>query len=296
MSNGRKDPIVSIIFPVKNEGEHIKNTLHSLMNTKTNFPFEAIVVDDGCVDGCCNFLNPSPYENVKLVHADSVGLAMARNTGADHAKGEYLIFCDAHLFFEDYWIDRLIEPIGAGIADAVNPGIADAANPSNVGYGYFWNHLLEPKWNLGRDEIFASPLLAGGCFAISKAVFEDVGGFERGFRIWGKDDEEISLKLWLFGYKCYAVPDVKIKHIFRTPGTVPFTFTWDDLNYNIMRMVYSHLNEERIEKAKGLLKHSDPDKIVEELLKSDILEQRERYFKKRKYDDDWFMQKFNINF
>lgn len=295
MNDIHHDPLVSIIFPVKNEGENIKNTLDSLLNTKTFYNIEVIVVDDGCVDGCCDFLNNNPIENVKLVHADSVGLPMARNIGGDHANGKYLIFCDAHLFFEDYWIDRLLLPIIAGIADAVNPGIADAANPSNVGYGYTWNHELEPKWNVGKKDLFASPLLAGGCFAITKEVFEDIGGFERGFRIWGKDDEEISFKLWLFGYRCYVVPSVKILHIFRT-GTIPFAFTWDDVNYNIMRMAYSHLNEERIEKLKRLMKYSDPDKIVQEVLKSNVLEQRERYFIKRKYNDDWFMEKFNINF
>ena len=88
---------------------------------------------------------------------------------------------------------------------------------------------------------------------------------------------------------------MKILHIFRV-GKTPFKFTWDDINYNLMRMAYSHFNEERIEKCKKLIKNSNPDKIVEEVLKSDVLEQRVRYFKKRKYDDDWYMKQFNISF
>jgi glycosyltransferase involved in cell wall biosynthesis len=295
MDNKGKKPLVSIIFPVKNEGENIKNTIHSLYESKTEYPFEVIVVDDSSEDNCCDFLKQNNDINILLVTADHAGVAMARNIGGDHAKGEYLIFCDAHLFFEDHWIDRLLEPIRSGIADAINPGIASASSPNSIGYGYTWNENLDPKWNTRKRELFASPLLASGCLAMPKKVFDDIGGFERGFKIWGRTDDEISLKLWLFGYKCYVLPQVKILHIFRV-GKTPFQFTWNDINYNFMRMAYSHFNEERIEKCKKLIKHSNPDKIVEEVLKSDVLEQRLRYFKKRKYDDDWYMKQFNISF
>jgi hypothetical protein len=39
-------------------------------------------------------------------------------------------------------------------------------------------------------------------------------------------------------------PEVKILHVFRA-NNVPFRFTWDDVNYNLMRMAYSHFKEER---------------------------------------------------
>ncbi|WP_318502591.1 glycosyltransferase family 2 protein [Bacillus sp. T3] len=287
-------PLVSIVLPVKNEGENIKNTINSLFKTKTDYPYEIIVVDDNSEDGCCDYLKKSQDKKIKLVHANNAGAALARNIGGEQATGEYVIFCDSHLFFEDYWMDRLLEPLRSGIADAINPGIASADSPDKVGYGYTWNENLEPKWNIGKRGLFASPLIASGCLAMSKKVFDDIEGYERGFRVWGKNDDDISLKLWLFGYNCYVLPEVKIRHIFRKKS--PFKLTWNDINYNFMRMAYSHFNEERIEKCKKLIKHSDADRIVEEVLKGDVLEQRERYFKKRKYDDDWYMKRFNIQF
>jgi glycosyltransferase involved in cell wall biosynthesis len=291
----KSDHLVSLIIPVKNEGEHIKNTIKSIKKAKTSYPYEVIVVDDASTDNCCNFLSINRDENIKLVPANGVGVAMARNIGASHANGEIFIFCDAHLFFEDYWIDGLISPILNDIADATNPGIGDVANPKNIGYGYSWNKALEPKWNTRKVKLFPSPHLAGGCLAISKKAFLDINGFERGFRVWGKDDEEISLKLWLYGYRCYVQPSVTVLHVFRSTAA-PFTFTWDDVNYNLMRMAYTHFNDKRIEKCKKLIQYSDPDKIMSELLKSDILEQRKSYFQKRKYDDSWYMKKFNIPF
>ncbi|WP_100330284.1 glycosyltransferase family 2 protein [Bacillus xiapuensis] len=290
-----QNSLVSIIFPVKNEGGHIKNTLRSLLAAKTTYAMEVIVVDDGSVDQCCNFLINSQDETIKLIKTEGIGAAMARNAGADQAKGDFFIFCDAHLFFEDYWIDNLLEPIREGIADATNPGIADAANPSNIGYGYSWNDRLEPKWHSGKRELFPSAHLAGGCLAISRKAFEGIHGFEKGFKVWGREDEEISLKLWLFGYRCYVQPAVTILHIFRADAP-PFVVTWDDVNYNLMRMAYSHFNEERIEKCKRLIKHSSPERIMERLMKSDIIGQRKQYLQERQFDDDWYMKKFQINF
>lgn len=296
MSHNNKENFVSIIIPVKNEGVNIKNTLESLYQTKSSYLYEVIIVDDNSTDNCCDFLKKVQDENITLVSADGVGVAMARNIGAEHASGEFVIFCDAHLFFEDHWIDRLLKPIEGGIADATNPGIVNASNLKAVGFGYTWNEQLEARWNGPKRNMFKSALLAAGCLAMRKSTFDDIGGFERGFRIWGRSDDEISIKLWLFGYTCVVLPDVRIQHVFRKGGEVPFAFSWDDVNYNMMHMAYSHFNEKRIAKCKKLIKYSNPEKIINEVLISNVLQQREIYMNKRIYDDDWYMDKFNINF
>lgn len=83
----------SIIFPAKNEGENVKSTLDSLFSVKTNYPFEVIVVNDGSTDNCCEFLETyDKKERVKLIHTVGIGAANARNLGAEHSSGEYLIF------------------------------------------------------------------------------------------------------------------------------------------------------------------------------------------------------------
>ncbi|MFD2443233.1 glycosyltransferase [Bacillus sp. CGMCC 1.16607] len=287
--------LVSIVIPVKNEGENIKNTIDSALSIKTDYDFEIVVVDDASEDGCCSFLHNNNNEKIRMFRTEGLGLSNAKNAGAEYAKGDILIFCDAHLFFEDYWIDRLIEPIQKGTAAATNPGIADSANPTNIGYGYTWNKDLEPKWNtVKKKNLYPVPLLAGGCMAISRDAFRDVDGFERGFRVWGHEDEEISFKLWLFGYSCYIVPDVTILHIFRPQA--PFELNWDHINYNLLRMALLHLDFKRVIKLSNLIKHSNKTKLMAEVLLSDILEKRAIYEKKRKHDDNWFMDKFNIPF
>ncbi|MBA4536424.1 glycosyltransferase [Bacillus aquiflavi] len=290
-----KKPQVSIIFPAKNEGENVQSTLDSLFNTKTNIKFETIIVDDGSTDGCCDFLKNNPWKNqVKLVRTTGVGAANARNSGSNIAEGEYLIFCDAHLNFENWWIDRLLQPILTGKTDVVSPAIASITEPDKVGYGMSLNHLLKVYWNKKRSNLFETAVLPGGCLLIPKKVFNDVGGFESGFKTWGHEDVELSIKLWLFGYRCTIQPNVKVFHLFRKSH--PYHVSNDDIYYNLLRLAYSHFNQMRIQKCKKLIKQTNPLKIEKLVIQDGVKLQRQLYFEKRKFDDNWYFNKFNIPF
>lgn len=86
-------PFVSIIIPVKNEGDNVRATITSLFHTKTNYPYEVIVVDDGSTDHSCRFIRQQEVTfPIKLITTEGIGASMARNVGADQAKGNFLIF------------------------------------------------------------------------------------------------------------------------------------------------------------------------------------------------------------
>ena len=286
---------VSIIFPVKNEGKNLKNTLDSLFAIKTNHPFDIIVVNDNSEDNCCDFLATYHHKNhITLIQTDGIGAANARNLGASHATGDYLFFCDAHLKFQDWWIDRLLEPLQLGLADAVSPAIGAFDNDQFFGFGQSLNSNLTIKWNTLAVGISEIAILPGACLAVSKNIFKNVNGFEKGFQTWGHEDVEFSIKLWLFGYQCHVVPTVKILHLFRKEH--PYKVQYDDFYHNILRLAYSHFNLKRIEKCKSFIIDSQVRSIERRVLERGALEQRRDYFKRRKRTDDWYFQKFGIDF
>jgi glycosyltransferase involved in cell wall biosynthesis len=288
-------PLISIIFPAKNEGGNVKTTLDSLFSIETNYPFEAIVIDDGSVDNCCGFLKTYyKKEYIKMVRTGGIGAANARNLGAEIASGEYLIFCDAHLQFENWWIDHLIEPLLSGKTDAITPGIEAIGNSQFIGYGQTLTSTLEIQWNGKQTGLFETAVLPGGCFAIARSVFEDVDGFEKGFKTWGHEDVELSIKLWLFGYRCHVQPNVKVLHLFRNAH--PYRVRYEEVYYNLLRMAYSHFNPARIEKCKKIKVFRKAQRIELLVLANGVETQRETYFKKRKFDDEWYFKKFNIDF
>lgn len=306
-SNGRRsdrdlseNQFVSIIFPVKNEGLNVKSTLESLFSVEIKHPFEVIIVNDNSTDNCCNFLQTQFLDkNINLINTTGVGAANARNAGAGAALGDILVFCDAHLEFEDLWLDRLLDPLLKGKTDSVTPAIGAIGNPEFAGYGQtLWANPRSPKikthWNTRKDDLFETAILPGGCFAIKKVVFEDVGGFETGFLTWGHEDVELSIKLWLFGYCCHVQPNAKVLHLFRK--SQPYHISLDDYYYNLLRLAYLHFNVARIHKIKKMVPNGNTDVIEKRVLKNDALLKKQAYLKKRKYTDNWYFNKFKINF
>lgn len=90
----------TVIIPTHNRLEYLKETLDSLSNQDEK-NFEVIIIDDGSTDGTWDYLQTwKPlFEFTLLKNETSKGPAAARNLGARHAKGGYLIFLDS----DDLW-------------------------------------------------------------------------------------------------------------------------------------------------------------------------------------------------
>ena len=84
-------PKISIIIPVYNVEEYIKECLDSVMN-QTYKDYEVIVVNDGTKDNSMEIVKD--YD-VKIINQKNKGLSGARNTGVKHAQGKYLLFLDS---------------------------------------------------------------------------------------------------------------------------------------------------------------------------------------------------------
>ncbi len=93
-----KDKLFSIIIPTHNEGDWLKKTIDGVLD-HTDYPdFEIVVVADNCSDNSLEFTGLEKYEAIKLINSPvPLGLALAKNTGAESASGEYLVFIDSHM-------------------------------------------------------------------------------------------------------------------------------------------------------------------------------------------------------
>ncbi|MHB0885076.1 MAG: glycosyltransferase [Bacillota bacterium] len=293
-------PLASVIFPARDEGHNVVETLESLHSAACEATLEAIVVDDGSSDGCCNGLSSVYRFPLHVVRSKGAGAAGARNLGAQVARGRFVVFCDAHLRFPDGWLDRVLAgfdtPLEAsdGPVGAVSPAISVIDDNKRAGFGETWNEKLEVKWLPQIPAPAAVPLLPGGCVAFRTDVFNRVGGFDRGFTTWGHEDEEISIKLWLFGHAAVCVPEVMVGHLFRPRH--PYRVTLWDAHYNLVRMAYSHFSDVRLTKTIDLLSTFTYRDALVSLVHRASLGQRQAYFGARARGDDWFFERFAIPF
>jgi len=84
----------SIIIPTYNRGQIIVETLNSVLG-QDFVEFEIIVVDDGSTDDTRIIVENIKSEKISYYYKINEERSIARNFGADQAKGRYLIFLDS---------------------------------------------------------------------------------------------------------------------------------------------------------------------------------------------------------
>ena len=91
-----KIPKVSVVIPTYNRSEWLKRVIENLLN-QTCRDFEIVVVDDGSADDTEIMLKELIEKarcELAYIRQENKGAGSARNTGINHAKGEFLLFID----------------------------------------------------------------------------------------------------------------------------------------------------------------------------------------------------------
>ena len=89
-------PRISVIVPVYKVEKTLDACVKSIV-AQTYTDIEVILVDDGSPDNCpamCEELAKGD-SRVKVVHRENGGLSAARNTGIEHATGDFITFVDS---------------------------------------------------------------------------------------------------------------------------------------------------------------------------------------------------------
>lgn len=95
---------ISIIIPVYNTQEYLKQCLNSIINQSYKVSYEIICIDDGSTDKSVDILNQykSKYpDNFKILYQKHSGQAEARNLGIKSAAGNFIMFIDSDDFIAE---------------------------------------------------------------------------------------------------------------------------------------------------------------------------------------------------
>jgi len=102
-----KNPEVSVIMPVYNAAEHLRQCLDSVTG-QTLRDIEIICVDDGSTDDSAAILKEYAARDsqIRVLTQENAGAGAARNRGLAVAGGEYLSILDSDDFFEPTMLEK----------------------------------------------------------------------------------------------------------------------------------------------------------------------------------------------
>lgn len=110
-------PLISVIVPIYKVEQYLEKCLNSILN-QTFKNLEIILVDDGSPDQCGKMCDEYAKmdDRIHVIHKINGGLSDARNCGMDIMTGQFVTFIDSDDYVRSDYIEKLFEPIAAGIA------------------------------------------------------------------------------------------------------------------------------------------------------------------------------------
>jgi GT2 family glycosyltransferase len=160
---------------------------------------DVVVVIDGSTDGSAEALAQLlPVFPFQVITQPNCGLAKARNTCLEHAKGELIYFLDDDLVPAEGTVQRHRQAFRDQQAQIVlGPCLIPAGLPAS--------HLTRRWWDQRYRELAAKDLIDRfDRFSIANCSgptekFRSVGGFDTQFIGYGLEDHEIGLRLMKAG-------------------------------------------------------------------------------------------------
>ena len=181
--------LISIVVPMRNEGQHIFRTLKSAADAacEAGLKYELIVVDNGSDD---NSLEEACRAGARVLVKTEVRVGELRNQGAAVANGDYLAFLDADIEVPRNWLSIALERLEQG-SDVV---ALDCDTPAQAPwFARVWQYRSMSQD--GRDR--KRSWLPTPNLVMTAETFTDSGGFNS--ELGSGEDKEFGLRLQAMG-------------------------------------------------------------------------------------------------
>lgn len=101
---------VTVIIPVYNAEKYLVECIDSVIG-QTYKKLQIILVDDGSNDSCGQICDQYQKQDsrIEVIHQKNSGVSSARNTGLNHASGDYVTFIDCDDIIKEGMIEILVE-------------------------------------------------------------------------------------------------------------------------------------------------------------------------------------------
>lgn len=235
ITNGKpgEPPLVSVMLVNWNTREMTLDCLRTVYQQTREVPFEVILVDNGSHDGSAEAIAAEFPQVVLMAETENHGFAIATNISVERARGRYVLLLNTDTLVLDGAIDKLV-------------AFAQARPEARIwgGRTLFEDHSLNPFSCWGRvtpwsafcqafglnavfrnSELFNSEsyggwkrdserevdIVQGSFFLIEKAFWDELGGFDRAFFMYG-EEADLCVRATRHGARPRMTPEATIVH------------------------------------------------------------------------------------
>ncbi len=214
------DPTWTIIVPTYERPARLADCLASL--ARLDYPrdrFEVIVVDDGSRAAPTDDVASSRAQlRVDWIRQEHAGPAVARNAGAQAARGTFLAFTDDDCLVTPSWLTAM-EARLRETPQALIGGRTLNAFPDNL-YSMVSQLLTDALYDYHAGHPECLRFFTSNNLAVSRAHFQAVGGFDPAFPSAAGEDREFCARWTWQGYPLiYEVRAVVHHRHWLTPKT-----------------------------------------------------------------------------
>lgn len=202
----------SLIIPVYNRPEEIRELLSSLVQLEYGKNFEVVIVEDGSTLPCEEVIREFETKlDITYFFKPNSGPGPSRNFGMEHAKGDYFIIFDSDCIIPPHYLQEVETALQQNFADCF--GGPDSALDSFTD--------VQKAINFAMTSFMTTGGIRGGSekidkfqprsfnMGISRKAFQASDGFGK---IHPGEDPDLTIRLWQLGFETVLLPEAYVFH------------------------------------------------------------------------------------
>jgi len=202
----------SIVVPVYNRPEEVRELLESLQKQDFSKDFEVVIVEDGSSESSEDIVKLF-QDNLQIsyYYKENSGPGDSRNFGMQKAKGNYFIILDSDCILPKQYLSEVDKELKKEFVHCFGgPDAADASFTTvQKAINYVMTSFLTTGGIRGGEKAVGKFQPRSFNMGISKDAFERAGGFGR---IHPGEDPDLTFRIWKAGFNTRLFPNSFVYH------------------------------------------------------------------------------------
>ena len=209
---------ISFIIVNYNVTGLLRNCLLSIQKYAAGLQYEVIVIDNNSTDQSWRQLEKDFKDFTFIASEANLGFARANNIAIKQAHGEYIFVLNPDTEMEGYYLQELLHfaedqqrfgSLGLRMHDAAGVFLPESKRSVPDIYNSFEKLFLKSnkkgqksyyRDDIGETEIAEVEVLTGANLLMKKSVYEEAGGFDECYFMYG-EDIDLCYTLLQLGYR-----------------------------------------------------------------------------------------------